>query len=110
MDISQFYDDEPYKANALTLHLSQMERREPGMMMAQSQRSSGGVPFGNATGLHSINAPPTSAANNASSSRKMQHPFQGRFFRGNDWNGSLYAGHLCEARSSIPIIVGTLAF
>nr|CDJ88776.1 Basic helix-loop-helix dimerisation region bHLH domain containing protein [Haemonchus contortus] len=76
MDISQFYDDEPYKANALTLHLSQMERREPGMMMAQSQRSSGGVPFGNATGLHGINAPPTSAANNASSSRKMQHPFQ----------------------------------
>ncbi|XGW29032.1 hypothetical protein V3C99_008662 [Haemonchus contortus] len=76
MDISHFYDDEPYKANALTLHLSQMERREPGMMMAQSQRSSGGVPFGNATGLHGINAPPTSAANNASSSRKMQHPFQ----------------------------------
>ncbi|VDO56776.1 unnamed protein product [Haemonchus placei] len=80
MDISHFYDDEPYKANALTLHLSQMERREPGMMMAQSQRSSGGVPFGNATGLHGINAPPTSAANNASSSRKMQHPFQVSLF------------------------------
>ncbi|EYC20981.1 hypothetical protein Y032_0020g168 [Ancylostoma ceylanicum] len=51
-----------------------MERRESGTLMAQAQRNSG-VPFGNAAG-HGIGAPPTSAANNVSSSRKMQHPFQ----------------------------------
>lgn len=42
--------------------------------MAQAQRNSG-VSFGNAAG-HGIGAPPTSAANNIPSSRKMQHPFQ----------------------------------
>ncbi|KAL6738773.1 hypothetical protein Aduo_012286 [Ancylostoma duodenale] len=76
MNISHFYDDEPYEANVLSLHAAgaQMERRESGTLMAQAQRNSG-VPFGNAAG-HGIGAPPTSAANNIPSSRKMQHPFQ----------------------------------
>ncbi|RCN29689.1 hypothetical protein ANCCAN_24551 [Ancylostoma caninum] len=76
MNISHFYDDEPYEANVLSLHAAgvQMERRESGTLMAQAQRNSG-VPFGNAAG-HGIGAPPTSAANSIPSSRKMQHPFQ----------------------------------
>ncbi|KIH68460.1 hypothetical protein ANCDUO_01203 [Ancylostoma duodenale] len=56
------------------LAVNKMERRESGTLMAQAQRNSG-VPFGNAAG-HGIGAPPTSAANNIPSSRKMQHPFQ----------------------------------
>ncbi|ETN69253.1 hypothetical protein NECAME_15429, partial [Necator americanus] len=76
MNISQFYDDEPYEANVLSLRGTQrMERRESGTLMGQPQRNSTGVPFGNPA-AHGIGAPPTSAAGNIPSSRKMQHPFQ----------------------------------
>ncbi|VDO82700.1 unnamed protein product [Heligmosomoides polygyrus] len=93
MNISQFYDDEPYKANALTLHLpsSQMERREPGgMLMAQQQPSqrttSSSIPFGGGGGSsssagggggHGLSQSAHSTTNSISTTRKMQHPFQG---------------------------------
>ncbi|KAK6746991.1 hypothetical protein RB195_000313 [Necator americanus] len=54
---------------------AKMERRESGTLMGQPQRNSTGVPFGNPA-AHGIGAPPTSAAGNIPSSRKMQHPFQ----------------------------------
>ncbi|KAJ1366061.1 hypothetical protein KIN20_026643 [Parelaphostrongylus tenuis] len=74
MNISHFYDDEPYEANALSLH-SKMERRESGALAASAQRGSGGFPFGNTVG-HGLTSASSPVANNISTPRKMQHPFQ----------------------------------
>ncbi|KAE9411872.1 hypothetical protein Angca_000799, partial [Angiostrongylus cantonensis] len=52
-----------------------MERRESSSLAASAQRSSGGFPFGSTVG-HGVAAASSPVANNISTPRKMQHPFQ----------------------------------
>ncbi|CAB3409322.1 unnamed protein product [Caenorhabditis bovis] len=70
----QFYDDEPYQANASQLRFkTNMERRETGNLIPFSQRSLGGAgvtPFGSAPAQSFFGS--GLPMNNTSSPRKMQ--------------------------------------